>query len=90
MSKLYGNPPDDLGMVDLSPSEMMFWLYCPIKIPLRTIVVPANLRQFGPILDAVRSDFMGDERQAYRWASSYVYLTAKTLFVTADNPGKHS
>ena len=27
---IYGAPPVDLGLIDLSPVEMMFWLYCPI------------------------------------------------------------
>jgi hypothetical protein len=87
MPKLYGNPPIDLGLINLDPTEMMFWLYCPIKVPLRSVVIPANLKQFEPIIDAVRSHCMGDENDAHRWGSSYVYLTAKTLFVTADNPG---
>lgn len=87
MPKLYGNPPIDLGLIDLHPEEMMFWLYCPIKVPLRSVVIPANLRQFSPIVDAVRSHCMGDESDAHRWGASYVYITAKTLFVTADNPG---
>lgn len=87
MPKLYGNPPVDLGMVDLAPTEMMFWLYCPIKAPGGPVIMPANLLQFGAIVDAVRHDLSGDERDAHPWQSSYVYLTAKTLFVTADNPG---
>lgn len=85
--KIYGAHPIDLGLVDLSPTEMMFWLYCPIKVPGRQIVVPANLRLFYPIIREVVSDQMGDEQAAHRFQSSYVYITAKTLFVTADNPG---
>ena len=30
---IYGAPPIDLGFINLSPEEMMFWLYCPIKLP---------------------------------------------------------
>lgn len=87
MPKLYGRQPVDLGLIDLSPTEMMFWLYCPIKVPGRSAVIPPNLAQFMPILDAVYHDHAGDEDAAYRWQNSYVYLTAKTLFVTANNPG---
>ena len=28
MRELYGAPPVDLGPIDISPKEMMFWLYC--------------------------------------------------------------
>jgi hypothetical protein len=87
MSRLYGNPPVDLGLIDISPTEMMFWLYCPIKVPGRSAIVPPNLVQFMPVLDAVYSDHAGDESALHRWQHSYVYLTAKTLYVTADNPG---
>jgi hypothetical protein len=85
--KLYGNPPVDLGLIDICPTEMMFWLYCPIKVPCRSAIVPPNLKQFMPIIEAVYSDHAGDERDAHRWQSSYVYITAKRLFVSPDNPG---
>lgn len=84
---IYGALPEDLGLIDLSPVEMMFWLYCPISSPGELEDVPANLQQFGPILDAVHAY----DRQAYD--DSYVYLTAKTLYVSGDNanrPGWHS
>ena len=79
----YGFAPDDLGPINLSPNEMMFWLYCPISLPgLWVRQLPANLRQFRPIVDAVHSD--SGER---KWDESYVYLTVKTLFITPENPG---
>lgn len=83
MREIYGAPPIDLGLVDISPKEMMFWLYCPIKLPGDYVAtMPANLWQFWPIVRAVHNDC-----SANRWKDSYVYITAKTLFVTADNPG---
>jgi len=85
----YGALPEDLGLVDLSPVEMMFWMYCPIKTPGFGFVLPPNLLQFYPIVDAImaegRDQFIG---------SKYVYLTAKTLWVSGDyignRPGWHS
>lgn len=78
----YGLPPVDLGRVDLAPVEMMFWLYCPVKMAdASQMAIPDNLTQFMPLLDRVRDDCRG------RWRASYVYLTAKTLWVTQDNPG---
>lgn len=80
---LYGMPPRDLGLIDLSPTEMMFWLYCPIKLAGADIcVVPDNLAGFMPIVYAVRRDLSADQ-----WRSNFVYLTAKTLWVTHENPG---
>ncbi len=82
MREIYGAPPVDLGLIDIAPNEMMFWLYCPVKLPgMLSMFIPANLRQFWPILRAVRDD------AEQVWRDSYIYITAKTLFVTADNPG---
>jgi hypothetical protein len=79
---LYGTPPVDLGLVELSPKEMMFWMYCPIKLPGQLEpTYPDNLRQFDEL--AFQSYFDCKDR----WMDSYVYLTAKTLWVSKDNPG---
>lgn len=83
---LYGDKPEDLGLIDLNPTEMMFWMYCPIKVPYGQICLPDNLYQFRVIVEKVLKDeYMG---------SSYMYLTAKTLWVSGDyignRPGWHS
>lgn len=85
---IYGALPDDLGLIDISPTEMMFWLYCPISTPRECTTLPENLVQFRPIIDRVKRD------DVERYCSSYVYLTAKTLWVSGDyignRPGWHS
>ncbi|HKT54077.1 MAG TPA: hypothetical protein VJP88_06465 [Caulobacteraceae bacterium] len=85
---IYGALPRDLGLVELSPAEMMFWLYCPIKTPRTDLVLPATLRQFLPIVLRAKWE------DAERFRDSYVYLTAKTLYATPDcvgnRPGWHS
>lgn len=90
MDRIYGVEPMDLGVVDLSPREMMFWLYCPIKMRNTRYkgigdvlaTTPPNLHQFAPIieraLEVLQEDFL---------TPRYVYITAKTLWVSADNPG---
>lgn len=79
---IYGAPPVDLGLIDLSPYEMMFWLYCPIKFPaMQSVSVPDNLSQYRPLWEAARSDCAGI------WGDCYVYITAKTLWATPDSPG---
>lgn len=80
-----GNAPADLGIVDINPTEMMFWMYCPIKVPFGQIVLPDNLTQFMPIIEQVLKHEYVD--------SSYMFITAKTLWVSGEyignRPGWH-
>lgn len=85
---IYGKLPRDMGLIDIDPVEMMFWMYCPISTPTSEIRLPDNLRVFEPIIAAVRD---------YDWDMfdyNYVYLTAKTLWVSGsyigNRPGWHS
>jgi hypothetical protein len=79
---IYGAAPVDLGLVDISPVEMMFWLYCPIKLEGSWVAsIPPNLQQFAPLVLAAAQN-CGE-----RWIRDYVYLTAKTLWCSPDNPG---
>lgn len=79
---IYGQRPRDLGLIGINPEEMMCWLYCPIKLPgMQSVSAPDNLRQFRWIWETARKDC------ADCWGDSYVYVTAKTLWVTPENPG---
>lgn len=83
-----GYLPEDLGLIDLSPTEMMFWMYLPISLPgSRTYHLPDNLRQFAEIVSAVK------EHEPERFMASYAYITAKTLWVggayIGNRPGWH-
>lgn len=60
---------------------MMFWLYCPIKEPFGHQVIPGNLRWCMGFLGRIMLD------EPDRVWESYVYITAKTLWVTPENPG---
>jgi hypothetical protein len=52
-----GNPPKDLGLIDLSPNEMMFWMYLPISVPGSSAYhLPENLRGFAEIVSAAKAD----------------------------------
>lgn len=93
---LYGKLPADLGLIDLNPVEMMFWMYCPIRVPgMMDVEVPANLEWTMPIVRSALANY-----NTYAGYSSvyqmeeYVYLTAKTLWVSGDHignrPGWHS
>lgn len=86
---LYGNLPKDLGPISLQPTEMMFWMYLPISLRGdHTFYIPPTLDQFIPIIREARWD------DHERFVDSYVYLTAKTLWVEGsyigNRPGWHS
>jgi hypothetical protein len=84
---VYGDLPLDLGEINLRVGEMMAWLYCPVSIPGRSeVVLPDNQRQFWVLLEAVRAS------DPARFRTEYVYLTAKTLWVSgfANRPGWHT
>lgn len=78
---IYGALPEDLGLIDISPVEMMCWLYCPIQTPREGLNLPDNLLQFRPIIKAACDREGGSDLR------KYVYITAKTLWVSGDNPG---
>lgn len=91
---LYGALPADLGHIDLSPTEMLFWMYCPIFVPRAPgIVIPPNLEQFRPIVEAVLID-LEEQGTFYYDDDLHIYLTAKTLWVEGryigNRPGWHS
>ena len=83
---IYGSLPDDLGLIDIDPKEMMFWMYCPVKIPYGELCLPDNLKLFQPIIDSVIAN-----EDVH---TKYMYLTAKTLWVEGsyigNRPGWHS
>jgi hypothetical protein len=88
-AQFIGNAPKDLGFVDLNPTEMLFWLYTPISTPgmEKGYVLPPTLRQFEQIVRRARYS----DPVAFR--DGFVYLTAKTLFVSGEyignRPGWH-
>lgn len=85
MTKLYGNTPAVIQEVGLNPTEMLFWMYCPIKIGTQ-VSIPANLNQFKDIVDTATKDFISTfGNTAYEGHN--IYLTAKTLWVSKNNPG---
>lgn len=91
MTKLAGNAPKVVATIDLKCTEMMAWLYCPIKLPGQVFdTYPSkNLEQFEDIVEKVFHD-MFDNGEKKRWQDSYVYLTAKRLWVSPENPGNRA
>lgn len=85
---IYGAAPVDLGEFKLDTSEMMFWLYLPIKMPGRGIVLPKQLDKFYPLVEACFADVVGLGK--WRWFDSYVYLSVKITHVTPDAPRQPS
>lgn len=85
----YGKLPEDLGLVDINPTEMLFHMYMPISLPGMTVaIIPDHLWAFRPLVNMAR------ENDPQRFKDEYVYLTAKTLWVSGsyigNRPGWHS
>lgn len=84
---IYGAAPKDLGELKLDTSEMMFWLYLPIKMPGKYMeALPEQLTQYMEVIDRVYMD-VNKTFGRKRWKDSYVYLSVKVLHVTPDAPG---
>ncbi|MBZ5864319.1 hypothetical protein LAG72_24630 [Escherichia coli] len=50
---IYGAAPKDLGCIELDTSEMMFWLYLPIKVPGQfNPKLPATLKGYSKLITA--------------------------------------
>lgn len=81
-----GSTPKNLGYINVDHSEMMFWQYCPIGRPGDTLgqvlwQTPENLLAFHPLIAAA---FVGENNNPTK---RYVYLTAKTVWVSPPNIG---
>ncbi|SCY05226.1 hypothetical protein [Rhizobium sp. NFACC06-2] len=84
---IYGAAPKDLGEMKLDTSEMMFWLYLPIKMPgTYSEQLPKQLDPYLEVIDRVYMDVIKTYGRQ-RWKDSYVYLSVKVLHVTPDAPG---
>ena len=86
---IYGNLPTDLGLVDISPKEMLFHMYMPVSLPGSSeFFLPDHLSAFRPLIIKARED------EPVRFRDEYAYLTAKTLWVSGEyignRPGWHS
>lgn len=80
MTTNYGKPPQKAGRFDhVACDEMMCFLYLPIRMKGGDDVrVPEPLKIFG---DLIRRVCLWEPR------GTYLYLTAKHLYVTPQNPG---
>ena len=84
---LYGNKPIVVKSFDINPSEMMFWLYCPIKlIGDYSVALPDSLKQYESLVHECQLDFIS-KFGSNEYESFWVYLTAKTLYVTNESKG---
>ena len=88
----YGGEPICLGQFDLAEPEMMFIQYMPIVMPPADrwwdieARIPKNVAFVAPLIHAIEDDIIAA-------APSFVYLTVKSLYVTAETmarPGWHT
>lgn len=82
----YGGVPKDLGYVNIVPSEMVFSMYLPVKLPNGNFNLPKNLLCYKPLLNKVRQ-YEKIHGIGHSIDNNYIYLTVKHIWVTPDNPG---
>lgn len=92
--KKYGIPPKALGFHKVNCEEMMFYQYLPIKMAGENeFHIEKRLDIFKDIIGECSCDFIGDYGLD-NFMESYVYISAKYLFVTPsanyNRPGWHS
>lgn len=83
---MFSRAPTIIGQVEIDCRELMFVQYMPIAMPGMSFRLPRNLFCFMPLLEAIPVGQID--------AFTYVYLTAKRLFVgpncAGNRPGWHT
>lgn len=87
---IYGTDPDDLGFIDATCPEMMYYQYLPVYIPGDKIgfSLPANLKWATEIFFKALTEIPATQRP-----NLYAYLTVKSMYCTpetSNRPGWHS
>jgi hypothetical protein len=73
----YGSLPEIIGEFDLNLSEVMHYLYLPVKMERSGIRLPPNVECCRPLIEAA-IDAYGNYQ--------YAYLTARKGWASPDNP----
>lgn len=82
---LGGTIPYVVDNIEVTNKEFMLWQYVPIKLAGSDFeYLPPNLGWAKPIIDVAVSDFNNRIRGDH---DHYIYVTAKCMWVGADNPG---
>jgi len=82
----YGELPKELGTFEVDAKEMMFYQYLPIKMPNETQpIYEQRLKCFDALVGAICCDYIGEFGHD-NYVNSYVYLTAKHLYVKPNCP----
>lgn len=80
----YGNQPIHLGQFDISLSEVMYYLYLPVKMRRgMEIRMPENVRICLPLIERALGHAINSGRNVYE---DYCYLSARKGWATPDNP----
>lgn len=83
---MFSREPTVLGQFQIDCPELMFVQYMPIAMPGKSFRLPRNLMCFLPLLEAIPAGQIDP--------FTYVYLTAKRLFVgpncLGNRPGWHT
>lgn len=80
----YGEKPEIIGEFTPIQPEMMYYLYLPVKMPgIAGLRMPKRLYPFWDLVMAASRDFVMNDLGNHK----YIYLTAKTMFVTPESKG---
>lgn len=79
MQNPYGKPPLDLGEFNFDLSEVMYYLYLPVRMPRESFVcLPANIERIRPLIRRAEGFALG--------RYDYTYVSARKGWATPDNP----
>lgn len=93
--KYYGELPKSLGIREIQLTEMMYYLYLPIKMKGKhnPKIEDRIMEPFGKLIGEINCDFIG-EYGLDRYVNSYIYVSAKRLYQSPghsfNRPGYHS
>lgn len=75
----YGKPPVDLGEFNFDLSEVMYYLYLPVRMPDPNFIrLPDNIECIRPLINAARCRV----QRYYK----YIYVSVRKGWATPDNP----
>lgn len=84
----YSKIPIPLGELQVNLTEMMHYLYLPVKMAGMNepgcVRLPENVKQVGPLLDIALRYCANELKRDYE--KDYYYLSARKGFATQDNP----
>lgn len=81
---MYGDRPVNIGHFPITLSEVMYYLYLPVRMLDSDIRLPPNVEVCRPLIHAAESYLRSQTRDLGTY--EYFYLSARKGWATPDNP----